>query len=34
MVELRAVLDPYVSHIIKIIKEQLGEDRRLLWARF
>jgi hypothetical protein len=30
MVELRAVLDLYVSRIVKIIKEQLGEDRRLL----
>jgi hypothetical protein len=30
MVELWAVLDPYVSRIVRIVKEQLGEDRRLL----
>jgi hypothetical protein len=33
-VELRAVLDPYVSRIVRIVEEQLGEGRRLLRARF
>jgi hypothetical protein len=32
-VELRAVLDPYVSRIVRIVEEQLGEGRRLLRAR-
>jgi hypothetical protein len=30
MVKLWIVLDLYISYIVKIIKEQLGEDRRLL----